>query len=127
MSDWSACVSEELVVGLTKAAAHSWEEDYDALLLPVLDKELPCYVLYRLDSTNSLGHEWIFIAWSPDHSPVRHTWIIFHILSVLNTSMSQIIVLKRVCQRFSYLRFNYEEQIDADKDSIRTTNTPNKC
>uniref|UniRef100_A0A672SJB6 Twinfilin-1 n=1 Tax=Sinocyclocheilus grahami TaxID=75366 RepID=A0A672SJB6_SINGR len=55
-----------------KAAARSWEEDYDALVLPALDKELPCYVLYRLDSTNSLGHEWIFIAWSPDHSPVRH-------------------------------------------------------
>lgn len=65
-------VSEELVLGLTKPASRSWEEDYDALLLPVLDKELPCYILYRLDSTNSLGHEWIFIAWSPDHSPVRH-------------------------------------------------------
>lgn len=64
-------VSEELVLGLTKAAAGSWEEDYDRLLLPVLDKELPCYILFRLDSTNSLGHEWIFIAWSPDHSPVR--------------------------------------------------------
>uniref|UniRef100_A0A8C1Q9X1 Twinfilin-1 n=1 Tax=Cyprinus carpio TaxID=7962 RepID=A0A8C1Q9X1_CYPCA len=64
--------NEELVLGLTKAAARSWEEDYDALLLPVLDKELPCYILFRLDSTNSLGHEWIFIAWSPDHSPVRH-------------------------------------------------------
>ncbi|KTF71115.1 hypothetical protein cypCar_00050247, partial [Cyprinus carpio] len=54
--------NEELVLGLTKAAARSWEEDYDALLLPVLDKELPCYILFRLDSTNSLGHEWIFIA-----------------------------------------------------------------
>lgn len=64
-------VSEELVLGLTKAAVGGWEEDYDSLLLPVLDKELPCYILFRLDSTNSLGHEWIFIAWSPDHSPVR--------------------------------------------------------
>uniref|UniRef100_A0A671MP76 Twinfilin-1 n=1 Tax=Sinocyclocheilus anshuiensis TaxID=1608454 RepID=A0A671MP76_9TELE len=64
--------NEELVLGFTKSAARSWEEDYDALVLPALDKELPCYILYRLDSTNSLGHEWIFIAWSPDHSPVRH-------------------------------------------------------
>ncbi|XP_065133450.1 twinfilin-1a [Paramisgurnus dabryanus] len=64
--------NEELVLGLTKAACRSWEEDYDKLLLPVLDDDLPCFILYRLDSTNSLGHEWLFIAWSPDHSPVRH-------------------------------------------------------
>nr|XP_055047612.1 twinfilin-1a [Misgurnus anguillicaudatus] len=64
--------NEELVLGLTKAACRSWEEDYDKLLLPVLDEDLPCFILYRLDSTNSLGHEWLFIAWSPDHSPVRH-------------------------------------------------------
>ncbi|XP_051546238.1 twinfilin-1-like [Myxocyprinus asiaticus] len=64
--------NEELVLGLTKPVCRSWEEDYDSLLLPVLDKELPCYILYRLDSKNSQGHEWIFIAWSPDNSPVRH-------------------------------------------------------
>ncbi|TRY56272.1 hypothetical protein DNTS_028388 [Danionella cerebrum] len=50
----------------------SWEDDYDRLLLPVLELDLPSYFLFRLDSTNSLGHEWIFIAWSPDHAPVRH-------------------------------------------------------
>ncbi|XP_056595341.1 twinfilin-1a [Triplophysa dalaica] len=63
--------NEELVLGLTKPACRSWEEDYDTLVLPLLDKELPCFILFRLDSTNSLGHEWLFIAWSPDHSPVR--------------------------------------------------------
>uniref|UniRef100_A0A4W4GZX1 Twinfilin-1 n=1 Tax=Electrophorus electricus TaxID=8005 RepID=A0A4W4GZX1_ELEEL len=63
---------EELVLGDTKQASRSWEEDYNSLILPLLENNLPCYVLYRLDSTNSMGHEWVFIAWSPDHSPVRH-------------------------------------------------------
>lgn len=83
-------VSEELVLGLTKAAAGGWEEDYDRLLLPVLDKELPCYILFRLDSTNSLGHEWIFIAWSPDHSPVRDRHDLLEINDVLDV-LSQVL------------------------------------
>ncbi|NP_001187829.1 twinfilin-1a [Ictalurus punctatus] len=62
---------EQLVLGDTKPASQSWEEDYNTLVLPLLDKDQPCYVLYRLDSTNSQGHEWVFLAWSPDHSPVR--------------------------------------------------------
>uniref|UniRef100_A0A8D3AZM6 Twinfilin n=1 Tax=Scophthalmus maximus TaxID=52904 RepID=A0A8D3AZM6_SCOMX len=31
----------------------------------------PCYILYRLDSQNAQGYEWIFISWSPDQSPVK--------------------------------------------------------
>lgn len=65
------CIIEQLVLGDTKRASKSWEEDYNSLVLPLLEKDLPCYVLYRLDSTNSQGHEWLFIAWSPDQSPVR--------------------------------------------------------
>ncbi|KAK7121168.1 hypothetical protein R3I93_022304 [Phoxinus phoxinus] len=64
--------NEELVLGRTEACSGSWEEDYERLLLPALEKDLPCFILFRMDSSNSLGHEWVFIAWSPDHSPVRH-------------------------------------------------------
>uniref|UniRef100_A0A671QR54 Twinfilin n=1 Tax=Sinocyclocheilus anshuiensis TaxID=1608454 RepID=A0A671QR54_9TELE len=31
----------------------------------------PCYILYRLDTKNAQGYEWLFISWSPDQSPVR--------------------------------------------------------
>ncbi|KAK3101737.1 hypothetical protein FSP39_005974 [Pinctada imbricata] len=44
---------------------------YDKLVLPQLEEKQPCYILYRLDSKNSMGFEWIFISWSPDFSPVR--------------------------------------------------------
>lgn len=63
-------VTEQLIVGSAQQPAESWEEDYDSFVLPLLEDKQPCYVLYRLDSQNAQGYEWIFIAWSPDHSPV---------------------------------------------------------
>uniref|UniRef100_A0A3B3BEC8 Twinfilin actin-binding protein 2b n=1 Tax=Oryzias melastigma TaxID=30732 RepID=A0A3B3BEC8_ORYME len=63
--------NEELVLDSCREPVHSWEKDYDQFLLPLLTPQQPCYILYRLDSKNSQGYEWIFISWSPDHSPVR--------------------------------------------------------
>ncbi|XP_068046141.1 twinfilin-1 isoform X1 [Anomalospiza imberbis] len=63
--------NEQLVVGSSRQPAGSWEKDYDSFVLPLLEDKQPCYILYRLDSQNAQGYEWIFIAWSPDHSPVR--------------------------------------------------------
>lgn len=62
---------EQLALGETRQASTTWEHEYDSLVLPLLEDDLPCYILYRLDSTNNQGYEWIFLAWSPDHSPVR--------------------------------------------------------
>ncbi|XP_014818825.1 PREDICTED: twinfilin-1 [Calidris pugnax] len=63
--------NEQLIVGSSRQPVGSWEKDYDAFILPLLEDKQPCYILYRLDSQNAQGYEWIFIAWSPDHSPVR--------------------------------------------------------
>ncbi|XP_033018232.1 twinfilin-1 isoform X2 [Lacerta agilis] len=60
-----------LTVGSARQPVGSWEADYDSFVLPLLEEKQPCYILYRLDSQNAQGYEWIFIAWSPDHSPVR--------------------------------------------------------
>ncbi|XP_061687706.1 twinfilin-2-like [Syngnathoides biaculeatus] len=67
--------NEELVLESSGHPAQSWDQDYDRLLLPLLAPQRPCYILYRLDSQNTLGHEWIFIAWSPDQSPVREKMV----------------------------------------------------
>ena len=64
------CVPEKLVLGGTRPVSQKWDQEYDSHVLPLLDDLLPCYLLYRLDSTNNQGYEWIFLAWSPDHSPV---------------------------------------------------------
>ncbi|XP_026162298.1 twinfilin-2-like isoform X2 [Mastacembelus armatus] len=63
--------NEELVLDSHREPAHSWDKDYDQFLIPLLTPQEPCYLLYRLDSKNAQGYEWIFIAWSPDQSPVR--------------------------------------------------------
>lgn len=62
--------AEELVLDSYREPAQSWDKDYDQFLLPLLTPQEPCYILYRLDSQNAQGYEWIFIAWSPDQSPV---------------------------------------------------------
>lgn len=66
-------ISEQLVLGTCREPEKSWDQDYDRFLLPLLDDQEPCYILYRLDSQNAQGYEWIFISWSPDQSPVRNT------------------------------------------------------
>ncbi|XP_074125568.1 twinfilin-1 [Sminthopsis crassicaudata] len=62
---------EQLVVGSSSQPAETWDKDYDSFILPLLEEKQPCYILFRLDSQNAQGYEWIFIAWSPDYSHVR--------------------------------------------------------
>ncbi|XP_055130832.2 twinfilin-2 [Symphalangus syndactylus] len=62
---------EQLVLGASQEPAGRWDQDYDRAVLPLLDAQQPCYLLYRLDSQNAQGFEWLFLAWSPDNSPVR--------------------------------------------------------
>ncbi|XP_077932030.1 twinfilin-1 isoform X3 [Halichoerus grypus] len=63
--------NEKLVIGSCSQPSDSWDKDYDSFVLPLLEDKQPCYILFRLDSQNAQGYEWIFIAWSPDHSHVR--------------------------------------------------------
>uniref|UniRef100_A0A3Q3WV94 Twinfilin-1 n=1 Tax=Mola mola TaxID=94237 RepID=A0A3Q3WV94_MOLML len=64
--------NEQLTVGTTRRASKKWDQEFDSLIEPLLDDEMPSYILYRLDSTNNQGYEWIFLAWTPDSSSVRH-------------------------------------------------------
>ena len=44
--------------------------DYDPFVVPILEPKDPCYILYRLDTKNNQGHEWIYISYVPDFAPV---------------------------------------------------------
>lgn len=37
----------------------------------MIDEDSPCYLIYRLDSTNHAGSDFVFIAWSPDFAHIR--------------------------------------------------------
>lgn len=64
-------ISDELLVpGIQSPPQGSWEDDYDVSVLPLLSRQ-PCYLLYRLDSTNNQGPQWILIAWMPENCTIR--------------------------------------------------------
>jgi len=63
--------NEQLVLEESQPPSESWDQDWDHLILPSLEDKQPCYLIYRLDSRNELGYEWVFISYSPDFSPVR--------------------------------------------------------
>ncbi|CAL8242345.1 unnamed protein product [Merluccius merluccius] len=62
---------EKLVLAETRLVCKRYDQEYDAYVLPLLENAVPCYLLYRLDTTNNQGYEWLFLAWSPECSPIR--------------------------------------------------------
>jgi twinfilin-like protein len=60
-----------LVAGTTRPTEGDWDIDYDNHVLPVLEKDRCCFLLFRLDTTNSAGFDWVFTSYSPDFAAVR--------------------------------------------------------
>lgn len=87
------CIADEkLELANREAPKGTWEKDYDNLVLPQLEEKQPCYIMYRLDSKNNQGFEWIFIAWSPDFSPVREKMLYAATRSTLKTEFGTGII-----------------------------------
>ena len=84
---------EQLTLGATRKASKKWDQEYDSIVLSLLEDDVPCYVVYRLDSTNSQGYEWIFLAWSPDQSMVRK------LLALMN-SCPRYMVFSLLCSEY---------------------------
>lgn len=63
--------NEQLCLDNHKKVQHTWDKDFDSFVQPLIEENQPCYLLYRLDSKDSLGYEWLFISWSPDTAPIR--------------------------------------------------------
>ncbi|ESN94525.1 hypothetical protein HELRODRAFT_107800 [Helobdella robusta] len=66
-----AIQEEQLVLESSFEPKGTWQDDWDSLVLPLLKKDHPTYIMFRLDEQTSSGYQWIFISYSPDHSPVR--------------------------------------------------------
>jgi len=55
-----------------RESSEDWEKDWDRLILPLVDSDLPTYFLYRLDDKDSTDNFlWLLISWSPDHAHTR--------------------------------------------------------
>ncbi len=51
----SVCASEQLVLGAYREVSQSWDQDYDACVLPMLDGLEPCYILLPPRLTEPAG------------------------------------------------------------------------
>jgi len=66
-----AIEDEQLVLKDQHNEKSKWEKDYETYVVSLIEENQPCYILFRLDSKNALGFDWLFISWSPDSAPVR--------------------------------------------------------
>ncbi|CAJ0751269.1 19325_t:CDS:2 [Entrophospora sp. SA101] len=63
-------INESLVPNGTREIKSDWKSDFSEIA-EFLEEEVPCFILYRLDSKSSSGdYEWLFAAYVPDHSKV---------------------------------------------------------
>lgn len=68
--------AEELTLVSHKEVKKDWEKDFDKLIQPELEEDVPCYIIYRLDTkTSESGYNWMLISWIPDISTIRHKMI----------------------------------------------------
>uniref|UniRef100_A0A673HW48 Twinfilin-2-A-like n=1 Tax=Sinocyclocheilus rhinocerous TaxID=307959 RepID=A0A673HW48_9TELE len=129
----SVCASEQLVLGEYREVSQSWDQDYDSCVLPMLDGLEPCYILYRLDSQNQLGYEWLFISWSPDQSPVSRKHMIklngyaqyklSPSYSINNVPFNPF-EAKHALQQLKLKRINYIQlRLDTERETIELVHT----
>jgi len=60
---------ESIVPDSHHQLSSSMESDWRSMN-SLLEPKKPCYILFRLDTTNATGHEWILISYIPEGSPV---------------------------------------------------------
>ena len=65
-------VNEELTLDEAKETKGSWKEDWDGFVLPSIDDNEPCYLLYRMDEKDGETYKWLMISWSPDSASIRN-------------------------------------------------------
>jgi twinfilin-like protein len=64
----------ELVDVASHPVSGDWEQDFSSVV-GLLEATEPCFVLYRLDSQNNLGFEWVLITYVPDKAKVRQKMV----------------------------------------------------
>jgi twinfilin-like protein len=71
-------INEELALGCYKEIGKKdWESDFDKCISSVIEENVPCYILYRLDEINKAvdSYYWMLISWIPDTATIREKMI----------------------------------------------------
>jgi len=77
--------NEKLETGAMKKPVGDQFADFDSLLSPLTATNECFYCIYRLDTKNSLGHEFVLFTYINDQAPVRSKMIYASSLSALKT------------------------------------------
>lgn len=64
--------NEQLTCAAIQDVKKDWEKDYDRCIVPLIEENIPCYILYRLDKKTSLGsYGWLLLSYIPDTATIR--------------------------------------------------------
>lgn len=58
-----------------KDVKKDWQRDFDKIIIPEIEPDVPCYILYRLDEKSEEGYLWLLISWTPDTASIRQKMI----------------------------------------------------
>ncbi|KHJ41194.1 hypothetical protein D918_08781 [Trichuris suis] len=62
-------IREQLIGEITYPSRQTWAEDARQYLNSSLVANKPCYVLFRLDTSCTVGFEWLLFSFVPDNAP----------------------------------------------------------
>lgn len=88
--------TEQLSCSATADVKKDWERDYDKLLGPLIEKNVPCYLLYRLDAKIPLGHGWLLISWTPDTASIRQKMVYASTKATLKTEFGSAYITEEL-------------------------------
>ncbi|EDW97621.1 twinfilin [Drosophila yakuba] len=88
--------NEQLSCGATAETKKDWERDYDKLIGPLLEKDVPCYILYRLDAKIPLGYSWLLISWTPDTASIRQKMVYASTKATLKTEFGSAYITEEL-------------------------------
>jgi twinfilin len=66
---------EELTLVSHQPVKKDFERDWDKMILPEIEKDVPCFLLYRLDVKSENGYAWMLITWIPEIATIRQKMI----------------------------------------------------
>jgi len=79
-------VEDKIVQTSSQKVSGSEEQDFPSIQ-PHLEGRNPCYIIYRLDSSNIHGNEWLLISYVPDGSPVKSRMLYASSLGILKLGL----------------------------------------
>ncbi|XP_071784106.1 twinfilin-1-like [Asterias amurensis] len=105
-------IGEEKLISLGhQGATGTWEQDYDALIPPLIEEKEPCYLFYRFDEKDSQSkYRWLFIVYVPEYATVKQKMIYAATKSSLKTTFGSGQIQNEILET-SITEMNYKGYI----------------